>query len=204
MNIYALTVPGKDHKPCIQAFSTLDLANRAKAIYGLLGSEVVEVPLIASIAGLREWTHYQWPVHLYFVLDPRDPSRPIAAFTESNAYQDHILPNYPDHPWVDGTLDGLRRSVELGLPMYRVHMHENGEFGAVEGALDFNAVTTCYARLYSLDHERRKCEATRGYDHVAGRYHIYVFALDETDARNRARPYLERKLKEDREAVRYW
>lgn len=204
MKIYALINPGKEHKPCIQAFSTLKLALSAKDLYALHGSEVEEIPLIASEGSLRDWTNFQWPIHLYFVLDPLDRSRPMAAFTESSAYQDNIRPHYPDHPWVDGTLDGLRRSVEKGLRMYRVHMRENGEFGIVEEALAFNAVTTCSARLYSLDPELRKAQATSGYNMEDGQYFIHVYALDENDARKRARPSLELKLKQDREAVRKW
>lgn len=204
MNIFALIDPGKGYKPCIQAFSTLELAEQAKELYALHDQTIVEVPLQASVQGLSEWTRYQWPVQIYFVLDIYALPIPVMAYTSYIAYKAHLHRLEVDHPWVDGTLDGLRRSVELGLRMYRVHMHESGEIGVVEGALAFNAVTTCSARLYSLDHEMRMSEATRGANWQDGPYFIYVYALDDADAVGRARPYLERKRKDDKQPTPYW
>lgn len=204
MNIFALINPVNGLKPCIQAFSTMELAVQAKELYALHDSMIVEIQLVASTQALNEWTRYQWPVQIYFVLDIYDLRIPVIAYTSSIDYKEHLFSLVLDHPWVDGTLDGLRRSVELRLRMYRVHMHENGEIGAVEGAMDFNAVTTCSAHLYALDHEMRKCEATRGANWEDGLYFIYVYALDEADAVGRARPYLERKRKDDKQPTPYW
>lgn len=204
MNIFTLIDPGKGHTPCIQAFSTQELATQAKELYALHDRIIVEVPLAASAQALNEWTRFQWAVQIYFVLDTNDLNKPVQAYTSYIDYKEHLHRLEMNHPWVGGTLDGLRRSVELGLRMYRVHMHESGEIGVVEGALAFNAVTTCSARLYSLDHEMRMSEATRGANWQDGPYFIYVYALDDADAVGRARPYLERKRKDDKQPTPYW
>lgn len=191
MMIYALVHPASAKQPCIQAFSTPELAHSARILYGWNELEVVEMELFAQEEDLRNWSRSGSPVHLYFIPSDTALGRSYKAFADVRSYKEQLDVLDEDLPWLDGTLDGLRRSVELGLLMYRIHMDRFGAISTIESGHAFGATTTMHSTLNLLDTDRGRYHIGNCADEATGRYFIYVFATDQEAAVAIAQPLLE-------------
>ncbi len=191
MLIYALIHPTATIQPCIQAFSTPELAHSARLLYGWNDLEVAELELHGQGEYLGSWSRLGSPVHLYFI--PSDPAegRSYAAFVDDRLHKEHRDALTKDLPWLDGTLDGLRRSVELGLVMYRVHMNESGGIGTIASGHEFGATTTILSQLNLLDPEWQSCHVGNCSEEARGRHFVYVFASNKEAAVAVAQPILD-------------
>ncbi len=191
--IYALIDQDKGPKSCLHTFSNKELAERAKALYHLDSSLVVPIPMDASEESLQTWQNGGELLSVFFF--PHTWGGGI-AFTSFAEYQSakSALPH--PVPYVEGVLDGLRNSVEKGLMLYRVEMHQDKEVVKVYHAMELDAYRISTSHLYSIDPNLRQSEAYRGSDNGTP-YFVYAYARDKAHAIEVATPALHSRIEQD-------
>lgn len=182
MNIYSLVPPSAGAPLQIHSFRSREHAVKARELYALADSQIVEVPLVATEFGLRELAASR-SITVYFIMDEETLTQPQRAYTSWNEYNDVAHGLRVDHPFVDGALDGLRNSVEKASRLYNVLWFPKKEIYQCTCASELSAANILGSSTWTYDIERGKMGVNRGGNHADPTYFVYVHADDEDHAK---------------------
>jgi len=188
IDIYAVVDPGNAERRVIQAFSDREMASKAIELYGLSEAIISKAELVHESTDPEAGIAQRAPLQLYFLHSPDDPGNLTKAFTDTETYKTALGESGQD-AWLEGVLDGLRRSVETQRRLFRVHMHVDGSVGHVAEGFEIAAISFLQERV-AINRDDRRPEANVGSNTEAGVYYIYVYAIDKEQAIQLAMPML--------------